>query len=538
MAMTGQIGVPSALTALTGPGWDFLDSDPSFPNPAQEAFRHAVRFFESNLTQDECKRIWLQEKTSLQDVQKAVQEAKEAYDSSKHSRPREWLSKLSYRVLFYGNILDVLSQHHPEYVSLAWGAIKFVFIGVLNHEELLHELSKALCYIADTLPHVELKAVLFPTPLMKTLVGTLYAHIINFVQRAVKWYKEGKIKHAITSITRPFRLRFQDLVDEIREASRKIDQLAASLSFAEQRRMHSRLQDTYAILEDMKRVMESYNALSQAHLIDTNRRVCEIQFSQILTFVHASPFESPEEIRHFYTSVRNRHRQRDKFYSGNLQATPGLRDFGTGPTSSQIIVSSSFRTRHLAKNFAVDVIDHLDSTETPVVWVLHKPPFDHGERKPITTIEVVKQLVYQILQKNPTLLSERSLSLNAVRFQSARTENDWFALLGSVLAGLKHLYIIVDTAIFNDIEEKQLAAIWLEHFRKLFKEIRNRASCTVVKVVFINYKPTFTQGLPEEYQDSVVRVSKRTVERSKEYRKLKRKHVRAKRLHVPEDTKD
>lgn len=34
---------------------------------------------------------------------------------------------LSQRLLYYGNIMDVLVQHHPEYVSLVWGAMKFIF---------------------------------------------------------------------------------------------------------------------------------------------------------------------------------------------------------------------------------------------------------------------------------------------------------------------------------------------------------------------------------------------------------------------------
>lgn len=39
-----------------------------------------------------------------------------------------WLSKFSSRARFYSNIIDVLVQHHPEYVSLAWGAMKFLFV--------------------------------------------------------------------------------------------------------------------------------------------------------------------------------------------------------------------------------------------------------------------------------------------------------------------------------------------------------------------------------------------------------------------------
>ncbi|KUJ15209.1 uncharacterized protein LY89DRAFT_648419 [Mollisia scopiformis] len=245
--------------------------------------------------------------------------------------------------------------------------------------------------------------------------------------------------------------------------------------------------------------MESYSTLNHARLLDTNRSVCEIQFSQILSFIHASPFDPPEHIRQFYSSMRNRRRQHDKFLLHALHESPSLKTFGTEPTSSQIIVSSPFRTRHLVRDFAADVLDILDGARTPVVWILHKPSSDISEQKLITRIEVVKQLVYQILQKNHTMLDERSFSLSAVRFQSARTENEWFALLGSVLAGFKQIYIVVDTALLGEIEEERLTTTWLKRFRELFAELRNRPNSTVVKVLFINYKPTFTQGLAAEY---------------------------------------
>jgi hypothetical protein len=229
--------------------------------------------------------------------------------------------------------------------------------------------------------------------------------------------------------------------------------------------------------------------------------------------------------------MRNRRRQQDKFLSHALHESPGLKSFGTEPTSCQIIVSSSFRTRHLVKDFTADVIDMLDGARTPVVWILHKPPSSIGDRKPFTTIEVVKHLVYQILQKNHTMLDERSLSLSAVRFQSARTEVEWFALLGSVLAKFKQIYIVVDTALLSEIEEgeERLAVAWLGRFKKLFAELRNRANYTIVKVLFVNYKPTFTQGLAAEYQGSIVRVSERMVERSKGGRKSKKRRNRAQR---------
>jgi hypothetical protein len=30
--------------------------------------------------------------------------------------------------MYYGKVFDTLAQHHPEYVALAWGAVKLVLM--------------------------------------------------------------------------------------------------------------------------------------------------------------------------------------------------------------------------------------------------------------------------------------------------------------------------------------------------------------------------------------------------------------------------
>ena len=65
----------------------------------------------------------------MKDVQQAALEAKLRYDTvHKGKKVGRWLASFSSRVCYYGNIMDVLVQHHPEYVSLAWGAMKFLFV--------------------------------------------------------------------------------------------------------------------------------------------------------------------------------------------------------------------------------------------------------------------------------------------------------------------------------------------------------------------------------------------------------------------------
>jgi hypothetical protein len=111
----------------------------------------------------------------------------------------------------------------------------------MNQEDLVKELAKALCKIGDALPQAEILLILHPTAMMKELVVTLYMQIIKFARRAVKWYRESPVMHAMKAITHPYSLRFQDTVENIGETSRRIERLALNMSMAELRRTREEL---------------------------------------------------------------------------------------------------------------------------------------------------------------------------------------------------------------------------------------------------------------------------------------------------------
>ena len=65
----------------------------------------------------------------MEDAMTAVEAARSVYEKrSRKGKPREWLLAFSSRVMHYKGVMDTLAQHHPEYVSLAWGAMKFLFM--------------------------------------------------------------------------------------------------------------------------------------------------------------------------------------------------------------------------------------------------------------------------------------------------------------------------------------------------------------------------------------------------------------------------
>jgi hypothetical protein len=102
-------------------------------------------------------------------------------------------------------------------------------------------LAKSIAQIAESLPRVHLSPGLYPTPRMKIALEELYASILKFLMKAYDWYNEGKLSHILHSITRPLGHVYADVIDEIAENSRRIDQLAVAGSQAELRDMHRML---------------------------------------------------------------------------------------------------------------------------------------------------------------------------------------------------------------------------------------------------------------------------------------------------------
>ncbi|KIX01973.1 uncharacterized protein Z518_07912 [Rhinocladiella mackenziei CBS 650.93] len=164
-------------------------------NILQQAFENAVALFSRDLTHDEAKREWIAKRASIHDVRSIAELARTRYEEAKCRRfkVQKWILELPARIIHYSPVLDTISQAHPEYAALAWGAMKFVLMSVLEHENYFSRIAKQLGLIGQALPRVELFAQLYPTPILREALSNLYAHIILFLQKAVSWYCKNAI---------------------------------------------------------------------------------------------------------------------------------------------------------------------------------------------------------------------------------------------------------------------------------------------------------------------------------------------------------
>ncbi|KAF4872035.1 ATPase family AAA domain-containing protein 3 [Colletotrichum siamense] len=344
-------------------------------NPAKHAYDRAVEILRKELTAAERRVIRLEEHNSIEDVRAALDKALEEYKKkAKSSEVRELLAECSSRVMYYGAVFDTFSQHHPEYVSLAWGAFKFLFIAILNYEELLVEVSKAVSRIGDVLPRAELHVLLYPTPRMQETVAQLYSKILEFSVMAIRFYKKGKLSHAIASVVKPFSLTFKPIIEEIRQRSLRVDELANALSKAEMRDLHVKI---HGLSHSVARLTEMMALQSQSilSLQTQNKHMFQnMQIDAIRSAVLIADTPVAADSLDWCRSMRNRRRQK-AFTQLPLPEISKLK-LWVSDSSSSLLLAQGRGVATSALDFAADFIDIVIDHDYPVIWALPSIIFD------------------------------------------------------------------------------------------------------------------------------------------------------------------
>ncbi|KAJ4016341.1 hypothetical protein NW752_003463 [Fusarium irregulare] len=488
---------------------------------AQQAFQEGLDRFASDLTKDR-EKVELSERfSSIQNIQDLAQRSFAKYsDEKRFPKAKKWIQRFTAKISHYGNVMDVLVQHHPEYVSLVWGAMKFLLVAAQNHEATISLISKALSQIADSLPRVGLITVLYPTDRIRQAVSNLYANLVRFFIRAHEWCQQGTMRHLWHSITRPPELRYKDLLEDIATASREIDQLAVASSRVEIRDINLKLDSivsklnyfeppqSSAILNANHTILaklDSIQALHSSALMDTNQRLTDLQFSQIMSHIADGKLGDPLEAFRYNVSVQIRHDRVRVYETTNaFWQSPKLQAWSTEPESRIAIVKGGLRARHASRKFSVNIIQQLQSRNVPVVWALRGPQNDSQEARASST-DMFKSLILQAFKLSQDCATESTMSLQCAQFHRANTENDWLQLLGSALLRARtQIYLVIDLAVIDHNLLPAEGFSWFTAFQTLFAEMVKRAPRLQVKVLLIGNSVSFGPSEAETVPSDVV----------------------------------
>lgn len=158
----------------------------------------------------------------------------------------------------------------------------------MNHANLVTQFSKALAKIGDALSQARLSAELYQTDLMKEAVSHLYAHIILFFQKSVKWYNMSSAGRALSSIFKPFELEYEDTILEINLCAQNVNDIASAASRAELRQVYNVQQKELEARDERLREMQEQLEARDERLREMQKQLKDIQektcmFLQIAT---------------------------------------------------------------------------------------------------------------------------------------------------------------------------------------------------------------------------------------------------------------
>lgn len=373
---------------------------------------------------------------------------------------------------------------------------------------------------------------------MKATVSQLCAGILKFLMQAHKWYCEGRFKHTIHSFTQPFDLRYGDILDDIRRNSSVVKDLAACGQSVELRHVNRKIDqigDTMTVNfsridSTLHTVVENINILNAKSIaaeaihtqrfkeistttsrefllqywllehpltmctvissttIDTNRQLSDLQFSQIMQSIADTNMWDPRKTLNYLLTHQKRSSQNQaRQLSEGFWEFARMRRWARSKDSDISIVKGDFRSRHALRCFSVDVIEQLRLKQVPVLFALGTSQ-EGAAAKSMSTKDLLKYLVRQVLDLRRTGQTEKSMSLNAAAFSANLSEQEWFSLLQHVLSGLSgNVYFVVDLELLNRNFSSPSGFHWLSAFLGLFKSVAERGVQLTIKVLLVCY---------------------------------------------------
>ncbi|KAI5459409.1 hypothetical protein BGZ63DRAFT_390960 [Mariannaea sp. PMI_226] len=437
---------------------------------AKAAYEEALVYLRKELEGEPKALAWIEQHTSLDKMHEEASEVEARYNGVGQTKKTVlvYMRKISAWIMSYGQVLDMLSSHHPEYVSLAWGAAKFILMGILNHEKITSQISQALLEISEVLPRSDLHAKLYPTERMKDSMARLYAHLMLFLRQAVKWFSRHSVARAVSSIFKPFELKYKGLVDQIETCAKVIDEEASVACRAEIRGLHvnvwqngkrivdldkkvdetrkaqdERFDAVNTKLEDIRiEIKEIRHRVSDVQVVvgDTRTRVIDLQFNEVMNNV--KPKTLPEDSLRAQQAYIRRAMPWVNDSKATLEIRRRLSNWVSAWESPLLILQAGPRAQTNARDLAIEMIEILRPTDMAVIW--HLPNTSRQEGETLHRTDILRSLVFQLMTLAPELLSSGAANLDAARFQAQHGEAEWLDLLCLILGQLPRCFLLVE----------------------------------------------------------------------------------------------
>ncbi|KAI1412093.1 hypothetical protein F5Y13DRAFT_51033 [Hypoxylon sp. FL1857] len=125
------------------------------------------------------------------------------------------LRKFCETSLYYSSIMDILIQQNPEWLSLAWGAVKFMLMIPIEYQRVKENIAVHLGSLGEKFAVVHIFTQFFPSVNIINAAAAMYTSFAEFLETSVRWLSDNQFKRIIKSTFRPFDTSLKPILDKI-----------------------------------------------------------------------------------------------------------------------------------------------------------------------------------------------------------------------------------------------------------------------------------------------------------------------------------
>jgi len=225
-------------------------------------------------------------------------------------------------------------------------------------------------------------------------------------------------------------------------------------------------------------------------MIDTNQRLSDLQFSQIMASLSDTSLWDPTKVFQYHRSLTRlqSHISASRSLPHSFWQSSKLQHWSSTNDSAMSIVLGNFHARFNMRALCVGIVEQLHQAKIPVLLAMAMPQ-ENVESVKVSSIDLLKYLVRQALQIRTKRHTEKSMAFTCASFHSASTEIELFQTLEAVLADINsQVYIVVDLGILEATLSTVGEFSWVYAFEQLFTALSARGSLTKLKVFLVSYR--------------------------------------------------
>ncbi|KAI0114169.1 hypothetical protein F4776DRAFT_638432 [Hypoxylon sp. NC0597] len=156
----------------------------------------------------------------LEEVRKIAEEIQSNSDKRNsekklRSMVNNGLRKFCETSLYYSSIMDTLIQHNPEWIILAWGAVKFMLMIPIEYQRVKENIAMHLGSLGEKFAVVHIFTQFFPSANIIDAAAAMYTSFAEFLEVSVRWLSDNLFKRIIKSTFRPFDTSLKPILEKI-----------------------------------------------------------------------------------------------------------------------------------------------------------------------------------------------------------------------------------------------------------------------------------------------------------------------------------